>query len=140
MAVSHLEVTRRSSFTFGYERIDGILHFAVDPMHPANARITDLDRAPRDAEGRVRFRADFLLLQPVDPARGNRRLLYHVVNRGHRIGVAYNRFAPRPPTLPPSDDIDVGDGFLMRHGWTVAMCGWQWDVQRQPGLMGLEAP
>jgi hypothetical protein len=22
----------------------------------------------------------------------------------------------------------------------VAMCGWQWDVERQPGLMGLEAP
>jgi hypothetical protein len=28
----------------------------------------------------------------------------------------------------------------MQRGWTVAMCGWQWDVQRQPGLMGLEAP
>ncbi|HEY8741680.1 MAG TPA: alpha/beta hydrolase domain-containing protein, partial [Chloroflexota bacterium] len=27
-----------------------------------------------------------------------------------------------------------------KHGWTVAMCGWQWDVERQPGLMGLEAP
>jgi len=30
----------------------------------------------------------------------------------------------------PTDDIDVGDGFLMKRGWTVAMCGWQWDVQR----------
>jgi hypothetical protein len=28
----------------------------------------------------------------------------------------------------------------MQRGWTVAMCGWQWDVERQPGMMGLEAP
>ncbi len=40
--------------------MDGVLHFAVDPTHPANAPITDLDRAPRDAEGRVRLQADFL--------------------------------------------------------------------------------
>ena len=140
MSVSHLEVTRRSSFAFDYERVDGRLHFAVDPSHPANARITDLDRAPRDAAGQVRFWADFVLLQPADPARANRRLLYYVVNRGLRTGVPFNRSAPRLPTLPPTDEIDVGDGFLMRRGWTVAMCGWQWDVDRQPGLMGLEAP
>jgi hypothetical protein len=140
MSVSHLEVTRRTSFAFDYERVDGRLHFAVDPANPANARITDLDRAPRDAQGLVRFWADFVLLQPADPERANRRLLYYVVNRGLRTGVPYNRFAPRLPTVPPSDEIDVGDGFLMKHGWTVAMCGWQWDVERQPGLMGLEAP
>ncbi len=140
MSVARLEITRRSPFAFDYERIDGILHFAVDPQHPANERIVDLDRAPRDASGRVTFKADFLLLQPRDPARANRRVLSYVVNRGQRVGVPFNRFTARPPTQPPPDDIDPGDGFLMRHGWTVAMCGWQWDVQRQPGLLGLEAP
>jgi hypothetical protein len=140
MAVSHLEITRRSPFAFEYERIDGNLHFAVDPTHPANSRIADLDKAPRDAEGKVRFWADFVLLQPADPARSNRRLLSYVVNRGLRVGVPFNRAAPRLPTLPPTDEIDPGDGFLMRRGWTVAFCGWQWDVDRQPGLMGLEAP
>ncbi|HEX8968503.1 MAG TPA: alpha/beta hydrolase domain-containing protein, partial [Chloroflexota bacterium] len=140
MAVAHLEVSDRRPFAFEYERIDGKLHFEVDPTDAANARIVDLDRAPRDARGRVRFWADFVLLQPADAARANRRLLYYVVNRGQRFGVPFNRFAPRLPTLPPTDDIDVGDGFLMKKGWTVAMCGWQWDVERQPGLMGLEAP
>lgn len=140
MAVEHLEVTNRRSFPFDYERIDGKLHFAVDPTHAANERIVDLDKAPRDADGRVRFWADFVVLQPSDPGRGNKRLLYYVVNRGLRVGVPFNHFAPRLPTLPPTDDIDVGDGFLMKRGWTVAMCGWQWDVDRQPGLMGLEAP
>ena len=28
----------------------------------------------------------------------------------------------------------------MRRGWTVAWCGWQWDVLRSAALMGLEAP
>src|SRR5579859_2619905 len=140
MSVSHFEVSRRTPFAFNYERVDGKLHFAVDPGHAANARITDLDKAPRDADGRVRFWADFVVLQPADAARSNGRLLYYVVNRGLRVGVPFNRFAPRLPTLPPTDEIDAGDGLLMRRGWTVAMCGWQWDVQRQPGLMGLEAP
>ena len=140
MAVEHLEVTNRRPFPFDYERIDGKLHFAVDPADTANERIVDLDKAPRDADGRVRFWADFVLLLPADPRRANKRLLYYVVNRGLRVGVPFNHFAPRLPTLPPTDDIDVGDGFLMKRGWTVAMCGWQWDVDRQPGLMGLEAP
>ncbi|MBV9135133.1 MAG: hypothetical protein JO318_20665, partial [Chloroflexi bacterium] len=140
MAVAHLEVTNRRPYAFGYERIDGKLHFAVDPIHPANARIVDLDKAPRDANGQVRFWADLVVLQPADAAQSNRRLLYYVVNRGQCPGVPFNRFPPRLPTLPPSEEIDPGDGFMMRHGWTVAMCGWQWDVQRQPGLLGLEAP
>src|SRR5262245_52550516 len=124
MAVSHLQVTRRAPFPYDYERVDGILHFAVDPSHPANTRITDLDRAPRDAGGKVRIEADFLLLRPADPGRDTRRLLAFVVNRGQRVGVPFNRPAPRAPTLPPTDDIELGDGFLMRRGWTVAMCGW----------------
>jgi Alpha/beta hydrolase domain len=140
MSVSRFEITRRSPFASDYERVDGILHFASDPANAANARIVDLDRALRDADGRVRFSADFVLLQPADPERANRRLLYYVVNRGLRTGVPFNRFAARLSTLPPTDDIDVGDGFMMERGWTIAMCGWQWDIQRQPGLMGLKAP
>jgi hypothetical protein len=140
VAVAQLEITVRSPFDFDYERIDGIMRFAVDPRHTANVRIADLDKAPRDPNGSVRFEADFLLLQPRDSAKANRRLLSYVVNRGQRVGVPFNRFAARPPTLPPPTEIDVGDGFLMRHGWTVAMCGWQWDIERQPGLLGLEAP
>jgi len=140
MSVFHFELTRREPFAFYYERIDGILHFAVDPTHSVNRRITDLDKAERDQNGKVRFAADFVLLQPKDPRQSNRRLLSYVVNRGQRVGVPFNRFAPRLPTLPPTDTIDAGDGFLMRHGWTVAMCGWQFDVERQPGLMGLDAP
>ena len=64
-----------------YERLDGTLAFAVEPAHPANVAIVDLDKAPVDAEGRVQFTGDFCLLQPVDPQRGNGRLLLDVPNR-----------------------------------------------------------
>lgn len=146
MAVTRLEIRARTPYedgmSFGevgpYERIDGLIHFAVDPGAPANAAIVDLDKAPRDADGLVHFAADFCLLQPVDPARGNGNLLYNVVNRGRRGVTTSFNFAPTE--LVPSERIDPGDGFLMRRGWTLAFCGWQWDVLRSPALMGLEAP
>jgi hypothetical protein len=130
------------------------MSFAVDPDHPANAGIVDLVEAPRDDRGRVRFEADLCLLQPVTAARGGGlgagpqagwpgrgRLLLDVPNRGRRRAVAmFNRARPE---AAPGEEIDSGDGFLMRQGWTVAACGWQWDVPRAPGsraLMGLDPP
>ena len=35
---------------------------------------------------------------------------------------------------------EPGDGLLLEEGWTFAWCGWQWDVLRQHGGLGLEAP
>ncbi|MCA1724400.1 MAG: hypothetical protein LC748_09185, partial [Thermomicrobia bacterium] len=146
MAVTRLEIRARRPYaegmTFGeagaYERIDGTMHFAVDPAHPANALIVDLDRAARDDAGRVRFSADFCLVQPVDPAKANRRLLFEVLNRGRKlVPRMFNHAAPTPV---PTEAIDPGDGFLLRHGWTLAWCGWQWDVIKSAALMGLDAP
>ena len=121
MSVSHLDITRRAEYPFDYERIDGLLHFAVDPSNPANQRIVDLDKAPRNAQGQVEFTSDFVLLQPRQAEQANRRLLFYVVNRGQRVGVPFSRVPARDATLPPTDEIDPGDGFLMRHGWTVVM-------------------
>src|SRR3954467_2795073 len=131
MAVIGIEIKSRQPFADGqafgeagcYERIDGIVRFDVDPGHPANAAIVDLDKAERDGESRVQFSADFSILQPTDPARGSGRLLYEVVNRGRRNISRHLNRAPASPVL--TDDIDPGDGFLMRHGWTAAWCGWQ---------------
>jgi hypothetical protein len=142
MAVVKFEVQSREPYEGGvpfgdagaYERIEGVLHFAVDPLHAANVGIVDLDRAPRDERGLVHFSADLSLLQPIDGSKANGRLLADVVNRGGRTFVSYN-LAPRDPKgIPP------GDGFLMRRGWTIAAIGWQWDVVRPAGLLGLQAP
>ena len=146
MGVVGLEVRARRPFVDGamfgdvgaYERIDGIVYFAVDPGHAANRAIVDLDRAERGPDGRTHFLADVCILQPTDPARGSRRLLFEVLNRGRKTAPRHLNHAPATPV--PTEAIDPGDGFLMRHGWTVAWCGWQWDVVRSPALLGLESP
>jgi hypothetical protein len=61
-----------------YEKLVGRVEFALDPTAPANVRIIDLGLAPRNARGEVEFEADFYLIKPVDPSRGNGRLLYEV--------------------------------------------------------------
>jgi hypothetical protein len=146
MAVTRLQIRSRHPYEDGrefgsmgaYERLDGIIQFAVDPNVAANAPIVDLDKAERDSTGLVHFQADFCLLQPTDASRGNRGLLFDVANRGRRnLTGIFNR-AERP--LLATEEIDAGDGFLMHRGWTLAWCGWQWDVVRSPALMGLEAP
>ena len=92
MAVVRLEVTTREPYAGGqsfgatgsYEKVAGRLHLAVDPLHTANSMITGLGHATRDASGMVHFSTAFRLLQPVDPVRGNRNLLFFVENRGRQ--------------------------------------------------------
>jgi hypothetical protein len=121
-----------------YEKVAGTLRFAADPGHPVHATICDLDLAPRNAEGRVEFAADFAVLRPVDPARGNHGLLLDVPNRGRKVALGMFNSAVRVPD--PTTAEDFGNGFLMRHGWTVAWVGWQPDVPRVDGLMALDVP
>src|SRR5687768_13453116 len=126
MALVELEIRNRGPFADGkafgdhgsYERIDGVARFAVDPIHPANQAIVDLEKAERDGAGRVHFVADFCILQPADPARGRRALLFDILNRGLKGAVRRFNLAPQPAVH--TEAIDPGDGFLMRHGWTVA--------------------
>jgi hypothetical protein len=126
-----------------YEELKGRLHFAIDPAHPANRRITDVTRAPRDGGGRVEFASDVSILLPVDRGRGNGRVVLDVVNRGNTVAVPNFNHATRPvfgPGSDPNPPIDVGDGFLMRRGYAVASCGWQVDLPDVPGLFRLLAP
>src|SRR5947207_11057261 len=65
-----------------YEKLVGHVDFGLDPKTPANEIIVDLKLAPRNSRGEVESSADFYLLKPVDPRRGNGRLFYEVGNRG----------------------------------------------------------
>ena len=90
-----VEIRERGPFAGGhvfgrtgaYEKIAGRLHFEVDPNDPANAPVRDLKLAPRNQRGKVEFWSDFVLLAPVDPRRGNGRLLYDVNNRGNKLAL-----------------------------------------------------
>ncbi|MCL0028543.1 alpha/beta hydrolase domain-containing protein [Dehalococcoidia bacterium] len=145
MAVTALEIHSRMPFDNGqsfddvgpYQFLEGKAHFSVNPLHSSNTRIVDLELAPREAGGRVRFSADFAMLQPLNPQKGNGRILFDVVNRGRKTVLAYNSVQR---AMDPDAPLSAGNGFLMRHGFTVVWCGWQADVPPAPQLIGLSAP
>lgn len=124
--------------TGAYEKIAGTLRFAADPTHPLHQRITDIGLAPKNADGRVEFSGDFYVLRPVDPHKGNKRLLFDVVNRGRKVALGMLNSAPRVPD--PTTPEEFGNGFLMRQGYTLAWVGWQSDVPRRDGLLALDVP
>jgi hypothetical protein len=152
MPVTRFEITLRRPLADGrafgavgpYEELKGRLHMSVDPAHAANRMIADVDKAPRNTQGRVAFSADVSLLLPIDRAKPNGSVLVDVVNRGNAVSVPNFNHATRPNFVPgadPNPTIDAGDGWLMRHGWTVLSCGWQSDLPPGvPGLLRLEAP
>ena len=121
-----------------YERIEGVFTYSVDPKNAANTSVVDLEYAPVDGKGRVRFESDFTLIAPTSAGHGNGRLIVEVVNRGRRRTVAFFNRAPTPPIT--SSEVPEGDGFLLKHGYSVLSIGWQWDVYRSDALLGLEAP
>lgn len=119
-----------------YEKLSGTVEFALDPSDRRNARIADLDLAPRDAEGRVRFTSDLYVLRPSDPARGNGALLFEVSNRGNK-GLL-TRFNRARGSIDPTAPADFGDGFLMKEGYTLVWVGWQFDIA--PPRVRIQAP
>jgi len=151
MPVTRFEITLRRPLAGGaafgdtgaYEELKGRLHFTLDPLHPSNTRITDVELAPRDEAGRVAFSSEVSLLVPVDRSRCRGGVLLDVVNRGNTIAVPNFNRATRPAFAPgadPNPPIDTGDGFLMRRGFVVLSCAWQGDLPDLPGLLRLHGP
>jgi hypothetical protein len=119
-----------------YEKLVGTVEFALDPTLPANEGVVDLALAPRNADGTVTVTADFYLLKPVDPERGNGRLFHEVGNRGGK-GMLVT-FQKASGSTDPTTEEEFGDGWLMEQGFTLLWMGWQWDVP--PGRMRMEMP
>ena len=144
--VVRIEITSRSEVADGkpyglagaFERIEGTIYFAVDPNNPANRIITDIDYAPRNADGKVEFRSDFYLIKPKDITRGNGTLFYEVSNRGGKGMLGYYNNA-RGSRAPQTDE-DMGDGFLLEHGFTLLWVGWQFDVPLGGGRVRVFPP
>jgi hypothetical protein len=43
----------------GYEKLTGKIYFTIDPRNPVNQIIADVDKAPKNAAGKVEFSSDF---------------------------------------------------------------------------------
>jgi len=114
-----------------YELLEGRIYFAVDPKSARNQVIVDLDKAPRNAAGQIELSADLAILKPKDSAKGNGTLLLDVVNRGNKtVLTSFDRASP----------TDLGDGFLLRRGFTVAWVGWEFDVPERAGAVRIDVP
>src|SRR5215813_3101279 len=90
--VVRIEVKSRADLLAGksfgsagaFEKLSGKIYFAVDPRNSANRIISDIDKAPKNAAGKVEFSSDFYMIKPKDLSRGNGTLLYEVSNRGNK--------------------------------------------------------
>ena len=121
-----------------YEKLEGTVTFALDPAHPANAKIVDLDQAPHNMEGLVYAQANFMVLQPLDASKASGIGVLEVSNRGGKALLPY--FNGGTHTNDPAREQDFGDGLLMRRGYTLMWVGWQWDVPPAPKVLQLSVP
>ena len=117
-----------------YEKISARVYFAVSPSDPHNKVIVDVDKVPRNAQGEVEFSSDLFLLRPLSKSNG--ALLLEIPNRGGKglLGLVDGGKGD------PANDLELGDAWLLRQGFTFASLGWQWDVVDQPGNLRLYAP
>ncbi|MDG2319423.1 MAG: alpha/beta hydrolase domain-containing protein [Rhodospirillaceae bacterium] len=145
-AVERVEVQERTLFSAGkafgnvgaYIRISGRLHYSVDPESEYNIAISDLSLAPVDSRDRVQFSGDFVLLMPLDPERGNGRLIYDVTNRGGMV--ALSRFNDGTGRDGARSAADLGNGFLFEQGYSLLWTGWNWDVEPNTHTLTIDLP
>ena len=76
-----------------YEQLTGRAFGELSPRDPANAEITDLDRAPRNSRGRAEYIASFRIRKPVDMATASGVMWHDVPNRGGDVGFSADLFA-----------------------------------------------
>ena len=73
-----------------YEYITGIATGEVDPNNPQNAIITDIELAPRNAQGHVVYQHNFYILKPLNMNKGNHKVMYEPPNRGSKTYQSLN--------------------------------------------------
>lgn len=144
--ITRLVIQRREPFagshefpiTGAYETLVGKVYGEVDPKNRLNKIIVNIDKAPRNRKGRVEYRSDVFILKPVDLARGNGKISFDAPNRGSKRILSFLNDAPE--ANDPSTLEHAGNGFLMRHGYTIVWCGWQGDLMPLRNWLVLNVP
>ena len=125
-----------------YERVKGVFRGELDPQDARNRVIVNIDRAPRNAAGKVEYEADFFMLRPADATRGNGRIIYDVTNRG-RMYIHWRlmdaRLASPASGNDPRTAEDAGTGLFLRRGYTLVWSGWDPDAPRSNNGLAMKA-
>ena len=116
-----------------YEHVSGVARGELDKADPHNKGIVNLERARINIRGKVEYEVDFEMLRPADPARGNRKILYEVNNRGRKLLLPWLLDAPVQAAGAANDLAavkDVDNGLFFRQGWAMVWSGWDPDAPR----------
>lgn len=118
-----------------YEFITGIATGEVDPNNSQNALITDIQLAPKNAKGHVVYQHNFYILQPLDPSKGNHKMMYEPPNRGGKTYQTLNN-TPTGTNDPAAltDAATLDDSFLWTRGYITAWSGWENNLGPLNGL------
>ncbi len=133
--------------TFGstgaYERVWGVAKGELDPADSRNKVIVNLERAPRNARGKVEYEVEWFMLRPADASKGNRKLLFEVTNRGRKFLMNWIMDAPMQAAgavNDPKTEKDAGNALFFRQGWTMAWAGWDPDAPKTNNGMAMKIP
>src|SRR5271169_5008585 len=107
-----------------YEVVTGTFTDEVDTDDPHNAVIVDIDRGPKNANGKVSFTADFQIIKPTNLANSAHRVIYDLPNRGNPGALGTLNGSSLVNTAVPPSSGAAGNGFLMNMGWTIVEVGW----------------
>ncbi|HVZ60746.1 MAG TPA: hypothetical protein VG892_08170, partial [Terriglobales bacterium] len=126
-----------------YEMLIGTAYGELDPKAAMNAGIVNLQHAPVNAKGHVEYSVEVTILKPVDINKGNGRLIYDVINRGHEKALSDLNLSAFSRTGPAAVN-DPATAFIMKRGYTVAWSGWEGErsdeVLSTPGLLKANFP
>lgn len=114
--VVRIEITKTEPAGPSHEKLSGKAFGELDPADPKNALIVDIERAPRNARGKVEYIATFSLVKPKDMSTASGVLVYTVVNRGN------------------------GAAASSADGHVTLVSGWQGDVVATPDNQTIQVP
>ncbi|HMA08518.1 MAG TPA: hypothetical protein VKP68_11670, partial [Ramlibacter sp.] len=106
-----------------YEQVAGRAFGELDPRLPGNALIQDIDLA-RDADGKVRYVASFVVFKPVDLQKSSGLMWHDVPNRGRVFTMAPQERAAGDILLASAWQGDNAGATAVRP--TASVAGMQW--------------
>ena len=102
-----------------YMKITGQIYGEVDPAHPLNSVIQDINLAPKNRTGNVEYISDCIIIRPADMSKSNGLFFLSLPNRGNAF---------------PADSV------LLSRGYIYAWCAWQGDVLKGNNRLLMRVP